>query len=504
GPNHVMTVLNSEIRIQSKTGAVISTMTLNAFWAGVEPAGGGGVFDPKVLYDQINGRWIFTAVSDAQSANSAFLIAATPGNDPTAVWNRFAVDYDSTDVNWGDYPSFGFNKDLVAVNLNSFTISGNSFTGTRTFILRKSTLYAAVPTITGTTFNNGTAFGFTIVPAITHDNALATLYFLADRTAAGFPGQLQLYTATTTGAAETFTASAITPTGTAWNFNSPTDFALQSGVARGIMNNDSRIQNVVYRNGSLWTAHTAFFPTGTPTRSTVQWWQINPASNTPVQLGRVEDTTPPNLGGTAVIFYAFPSIAVNQNSSVLIGYSRFSSLQFASANYSFRSAGDPLNTMRDDTVLKAGEDCYNKDFGGGRNRWGDYSSTVIDPSDDSSFWTIQEYAAPRVGALCTTANSGRWATWWGKILAPTAALTPVGGRVMTAHKRSINGVRLTFTNQQGIGRTVRTNPAGYYRLDDLAAGETYIVSLYHKSYRFETQVFSLNEELTEFNFVALP
>ena len=27
-------------------------------------------------------------------------------------------------------------------------------------------------------------------------------------------------------------------------------------------------------------------------------------------------------------------------------------------------------------------------------RWGDYSATMLDPTDDWSFWTVQEYADP--------------------------------------------------------------------------------------------------------------
>jgi len=66
---------------------------------------------------------------------------------------------------------------------------------------------------------------------------------------------------------------------------------------------------------------------------------------------------------------------VNANADVLIGYARFSAAQHPSGNYSFRAGTDAPNTLRSDTVLKAGEASYSKDFGGGRNRWGDYSAT---------------------------------------------------------------------------------------------------------------------------------
>ncbi|MGH9580306.1 MAG: hypothetical protein ACRD2R_04875, partial [Terriglobales bacterium] len=101
----------------------------------------------------------------------------------------------------------------------------------------------------------------------------------------------------------------------------------------------------------------------------------------------------------------------------LLGYSRFSAAEFASAAYSFRAGGDAINSMRDEVVLKAGEDVYFKLFMGTRNRWGDYSNTLVDPVNDVDLWTIQEYAAPQVSSV------SRWGTWWGKII-PSGAPPP--------------------------------------------------------------------------------
>ncbi len=44
---------------------------------------------------------------------------------------------------------------------------------------------------------------------------------------------------------------------------------------------------------------------------------------------------------------------------------------------------------------------------GGRERWGDYSATVIDPSDQS-FWIAHEHAKV---AASDGGNNGRWGTW---------------------------------------------------------------------------------------------
>jgi hypothetical protein len=69
-------------------------------------------------------------------------------------------------------------------------------------------------------------------------------------------------------------------------------------------------------------------------------------------------------------------------------------------------------------TFKAGEATYFKTFSGSRNRWGDYSNTVVDPANDTDFWTIQEYAATPPGD-----GFDRWGTWWAKVVPSGAAAT---------------------------------------------------------------------------------
>lgn len=433
GPNHVMTVLNSQIRIQNKTGGVLTTTTLNAFWATVAPSG--GVFDPKVLYDPYANRWLFTSCVGARSASSGVLVGVSQTSDPTGNWLLYNVQADASGMNWADYPSFGFNKDWVVASLNMYTNAGDANNGTRTFVLRKSAIFAG--TLGGIVFSRAGTDGFTITPAITYSSTEPTLYFLSTWNGnSGGSGFLRLYTLTGAVGAEVFTTTSVFPNsgGRTWDAFSPPNFATQFGTGTGIMTNDNRMQNVVFRNGSLWAAHGIFTPSGAIARSAVQWWEINPSTGGVTQIGRVEDTAG---GGN---FYAFPSIAVNQNNDVLVGYAAFSSSTFAAGAYSFRAAADTPGTLRDSAVLKAGLGCYVKTFGGTNNRWGDYSNTVVDPSDDTNFWTVQEFADTPTGQ-CTN-NSGRWSTWWGKVspavlctysLIPnTRNFTAAGGSVSTS------------------------------------------------------------------------
>jgi uncharacterized repeat protein (TIGR01451 family) len=204
--------------------------------------------------------------------------------------------------------------------------------------------------------------------------------------------------------------------------------------------------------------HHIFLPATTPTRAAVQWWQLSTAGAIQ-QRGRIDDST-------AATFHAFPSIAVNANSDVLIGYSRFSASQYASANYSFRLSGEPANTLQSDAVLKAGEGPYYKTFSGTRNRWGDYSSTVVDPANDLDMWTIQEYAATPVG---TGANSGRWGTWWGRV---AAQLADLGIAVVYSPDPATVGNNLTYAIT--VSNTGPGAASAVTVTDVLPGGATYV------------------------------
>src|SRR5262249_43472473 len=75
GPDHLMVALNTQVRIQTRTGSTISTVTLKNFWS---PLGfQKGVFDPKVIYDHYANRWVFICDADSNSVNSKIFIGVT-------------------------------------------------------------------------------------------------------------------------------------------------------------------------------------------------------------------------------------------------------------------------------------------------------------------------------------------------------------------------------------------------------------------------------------------
>lgn len=418
GPNHIMVALNGRVRILRRDGQTISTVGLTQFWRSANSnfTFNKGAFDPRVLYDHAANRWILTSCADSRTASSSILVGVSQTSDPTGNWNVYQIDADPADVLWADYPSVGLNKNWIVVQVNMFPVTDGtgSFTS-NILVFNKADLYAGGAG--QLTRINAAGLGGTQSPAVTFDDALPTIYLVNNWNSGA--GVLQLFQITGAVGAESLSQlSQIVGAAGGWSGGVQEDFAPQLGATRKIQNNDARLQNVVYRGGSLWCAQTVFLPAGgAPTRSAIQWEELNPANGAIVQSGRIDDAS-----GAA--FFAFPSIAVNKNKDVLIGYTRFSATQHASANYSFRAGTDPPGTLRDEVVLKAGEGPYDKDLGSGRNRWGDYSATVVDPSNDTEMWTLQQYAA--ASSASDPNNQSRWGVWWGRVgLNATPAPTPV-------------------------------------------------------------------------------
>lgn len=92
------------------------------------------------------------------------------------------------------------------------------------------------------------------------------------------------------------------------------------------------------------------------------------------------------------------------------------------------------------------------------------------------------------------------------VTAPTAARVAVGGRVLTADGRGITNVRVTITDQAGTSRSALTSSFGYFRFDDVEAGQIYIIGVRSKIYQFENpeQVVFVGDEITGLTFNAFP
>ena len=89
-------------------------------------------------------------------------------------------------------------------------------------------------------------------------------------------------------------------------------------------------------------------------------------------------------------------------------------------------------------------------------------------------------------------------------LIPSAAHSSISGRAVTADGWGISGATLTLTDiVSGQTKIARTNPFGYYRIDDVEVGLFYVLTISHKRHSFieDTRTFTLVDELVSVDFM---
>ena len=396
GPNHLVSLLNSDFGVFDKAGHLLQTIDLQAFWASLgtgpgEPAN--FPFDTKVLYDPSSDRFFAVTLGGTSSPVSWVMVAVSPAGDPTGAWSKWAVDADLDNNvqsfdNWADFPGAGLDSNNLFVCANMFS-NGDAFQYGKIWVFPKPQLLSGSAVITWSEFRDPPGSGFNMQPANTFGAAPAE-YILFE----GSASQLRMARIDNTSGTPVWHApTAVTIA--AYTPSSRLPGAPQSGIAATIDTSDTRLLNVVYRAGSLWTVHTVQSPAAV--RTEVAWYRIDAGAGTVLSQGRV---------GDPARWYYYPSIAVNKDNVAAVGFSGSSSTEFVGGYYTIIQPS--TGTAEAVALLKEGEAPYSKTLGGTENRWGDYSATVVDPGDDTSFWTLQEYAHFPVAGV------SQWGTWWGK------------------------------------------------------------------------------------------
>jgi len=235
GTTHTVTVTNDRMRIFTRDGIVLSTVTMSGFWTGTTLEGGAAVsaFDTKVFFDRFNNRYILESSANAQTLSSAVLLAVSQTSDPTGTWNRYSVDADptatSTTGKWIDYPSVGFNKNWIVINENEFNYgtAGGGYWGPAIFVFDKQAAYAGTlssipvfqsPIATTCITNTEFSCGFTMAPTVVEDNTTESMYTVENWNSTS--AQLRINKITGTPSAPVLTVGTQFPQGTrSWRFN---------------------------------------------------------------------------------------------------------------------------------------------------------------------------------------------------------------------------------------------------------------------------------------------
>lgn len=432
GPAHLLTMLENQVLVTDRNGGNPVAVDTSVFWSplGSTPASPTHVY-PRVHFDDLSGRWLVSIRNGIGSLGTTVIFfAISQSDDPTGTWDYYAIDADPADASQADWIQLGCNDTWVVFTANMFNLAGTVSLGSKMWAVDKSTALAGGP-LTVSTFPAGFlsavhgSGGTSPMPARTLDSN-PTLWMANNSFTSGGVFLLQLTRVTGTGAAPVVSGIPGSPFGgstsfcfTSTNYSGTQRSMAQVGEARFISPFSPRLASVAVRNGMIWIANSGGLPgpatNAAPTSNGVVWHQVDPTlpfPGAPAAPGTMVLQSGAITNGVNTMSM-YPSIAVNCADDVLIGFANGDATISPRACYSMRLGTDALNSMGPIQQLKAGESTYWKNFGVGTTaQYGRYTSTCVDPNDDKTLWTLQEYADMRVGPAD---NDSRWGTHWGRL-----------------------------------------------------------------------------------------
>jgi len=387
GPNDIVEVVNIQFAVYNKSGAILAgpTNILTLFGA-LGGVCGNTVGDPVVLYDRPADRWVISMIG-ASSSQYGECVAVSKTNDPTGAY--YLYGYASFGSNLNDYPK-----------LSTWATTSNS-------------AYLATYNIFGASFLGADICGFDRTKMQAGDSSAAQLCQMTpsnefsympsdmdgptppvDGTPGLFitwqnnnPGQLYLRTLTLDFATATATLSSPTTIsvantslacgnggtcvpqeGTTQKLDTLGDRLMYRFAVRHFADHDRAVVNHAVGNGSSVAVH---------------WYELyDPAGA--VALNQQGTFAPDST------FRWMASLAEDKLGDIGLGYSASSTSMYPAIRFTGRVPSDPVGSMESEATILQGTGAQT---GQGVSRWGDYTAMQVDPTDDCTFWYVDQYQA---------------------------------------------------------------------------------------------------------------
>ncbi len=396
-------------------------ITLEQFFSSVLPDSS-RISDPHIRYDRLSKRWFIVAieVNPLQENNLIFLAVSDGERITTAsaftfyAFNSSLFPYDPNApyAPFLDFPTLGIDKNSIVIGGNQFGF--DSLTNVGYVINKKKLLHGKLvvyPFELGVANNiNGDVSGMYTPTGVHNDDPSAKKSLFAG--ISYFQDNLVIASLEYDSKGEPRLASEINIP--VEPFNMPRDNSHPGSLAP-LEQNDTRLLGAAIHTNkitgikSLWTAHaigvdqTGHFISGSDSdfirqaRTGSRWYEIGNIYSKPTisQVGTVNDNKEPS--GRRADQYFNPTIAANGQGNAVLGGTTDAYNEYLNVFVTGRFSDDPQGTLQKTLKATNTTAMYAPyiDFGGSFfyiGRWGDFSGTDVDPLDDQTMWTFQQYA----------------------------------------------------------------------------------------------------------------
>ena len=443
GPNHIATIVNTSYAIYTKNGTLITGPTNIPTLFG--PIGGlctQYVVDPIVLYDRPADRWVISGIGLDYVSSYGECIAVSTTNDPTGAYNLYFYSFGGT---LNDYPKLSTwatasnSAYLVTYNLNGGQADICGFDRTK-MLAGNSNAAQLCKTSTG---NESSYLPSDIDgPTVPTDGTPGLFLTWQNNN----PGQLYLRKLTLNFPSATATlsnpatisvandtvacfSSCVPQPGTTQKLDVLGDRLMYRFAIRHFPDHDRAVLTHAVLNGS----QVAF-----------RWYELlDPAGTVTVNQ---QGTFAPDA-----TYRWMSSMAEDQNGDIAVGYSASSTSVYPAIRFTGRVPSDPLGSLESEASIIEGSG--SQTGGTYAYRWGDYTAMQVDPSDDCTFWYVNEYQKATGYENWTTRIGSFKFPDCGGSGAPAVSLSPASlkwGKMLVGKTSGAKKVTLTNTGSAAL------------------------------------------------------
>jgi hypothetical protein len=388
GATQVVETINTAWQVFDKaTGkSVFGPQQISALFTGLPGlCGQGQTFfwtDPIVLYDQIAKRWIISQIAgDSTFSTGNECLAVSESSDATGKYHRYVFKFGNKVFN--DYDKLSVWPDAYLASYNLFSptsVAADACAYDRAAMLKGEKTKAVC-------FMNSNEFSF--LPSNVDGATLPKSgepSFFVDLASSTSLHLYRLHVDFVNTSKSKFTGPITIPV-KAYTMACPSNGGCipQPGTSQTLDSLSDRLMfRLAYRNfGDHETLVVSHSVQTSKAASGERWYEIRDPNGKPkvFQQGTVTH------GGNSLWM---GSIAMDKDGDMALGFSESNgSTLHPSLGFTGRVPADPPNTM--ESVASIFTAKGSATVSQNADRWGDYSSMVIDPSDDCTFWYVNQY-----------------------------------------------------------------------------------------------------------------
>ena len=404
GPNDYVQAVNLSLEVFDRTGGpLMGPVSVASIWTSLGGVCAGAQLGwPQVQYDQLADRWIVSVTAGLHLDTQCFAVSQT--SDPTGAYYLYAFPLGSCELD----AEIGVWPDGYYLGYNGFDSTCANLVGPQVFVFDRAKMLLG-QAATSQTFGpflpnpgNGSTPLLYPLPADLEGASQPApgtpeFYFGLDPIGSSI-GVGELHVDWTTPASSTFTAlpslatapftflcpgtrSCVPQAGTTAKLDGLGDRLMYRAPYRVIGATDAVVLNHAVSDPGSGVAG-------------VRWYEIHGLAGGSPSI--IQQGTYAQADGS---WRWAGSIAMDRAGNIALGFSESSAQINPRIRYTGRLAGDPSGTMaqaEQSIIDGAGSQLS---FA---NRWGDYTTMSVDPTDGCTFWYVNEYYA--------TSSNNNWLT----------------------------------------------------------------------------------------------